>query len=102
MIPVVDPHFRRLIFLIHNNTIGGNINEYSIITKVIESIMYLLILDPKLVDRNQCIILIKDNIAYAFLFNNVLDLRDMIDHGSGPEEIIMKEKVVGYFQHIGS
>lgn len=100
MIPVVNPHFRRLIFLINNNTIGSNNNEDSIIFEIIECVMYFFILNLKLVNRNQCIILIKNKIMYVFLFNNVLNLTDMINHSSGPEEIIMKDQVIGYFQHI--
>ena len=85
---------------VNDKTIRYDHDKYVWAMKFVQSVFYLLVPDCKFIDRDKRIIFIKDYVIDPFLFDNLSHVANMVDHGSGPKQLIMKNQVESYFQHL--
>lgn len=96
-IMIIDPNFRRLIFLINHNAIGHHNDKLSEISQIIQSIMNLFVVDRKFIHRDNCVVFIKYKIVDTLFWDNLAKLTYMVNHGCGPEKMRVEQQIVCYF-----
>lgn len=85
--------------LIYRHTVGHNDDKPASIMKIRQGVMYFLILDSKLIQRDNGIILVQHQVVNLFLFDNIFHHAKVVDHGGGFELLVVEEQIVCYFEH---
>lgn len=91
MFPVIEPYLRRLVVLIHSYTVWDDNHWNPHMVEIRKSVMDFFIIDIELIDRHEGIILVQHKIIQFLFINNLFHLTEMVNHGCGPEHLIVKQ-----------